>query len=217
MNDEEADLEKKEDASKGNPKHVLIVQERFNKVNMRPDSNNINPIDRFVKPLFTKRVEYNFAGHQPSYTEPLKSYSLQNRGVSLTDSDLDELAYILMGEVGNRGPEKQDLEARVIINTALNRLNEYASGGKKKTLADVLRMPNQYQGYMPDNPESQYSKAKSGKMDELTKSKFQFIRSVVDSLKQGKFEDNTNGAFYYVHNPDGSIEYDDSRPLISRK
>jgi hypothetical protein len=185
-----------------------------------------NLIDRFVKPLFVKTINYSSdikpATTTPNYTKPLSSYPLQGRDVDFTDSDLDELSLILFGEVSNRPEEKQDLERRVIANTAINRLGEYRKAGRNMSLTDVLRQPNQYQAYLPSGikgkdgsiTESQYMKAKKGTLDEVSKRKYENIKTFTQSLKSGKFDDNTEGAFYYIHNPDGSIKYDNTRNLI---
>ncbi len=135
-----------------------------------------------------------------------------DRNVKLTDDDLQELRNVLYAEISNRDPEKQKLESRVIVNTALNRIKQYGAKGRQLALAQVLREPNQYQGYAPDKPDSQYNVVKSGKGN--TK-KLAAIDAVLEELKGGAFKDETNGAVFYFHKPDGSIQYDDKRPLYA--
>lgn len=143
---------------------------------------------------------------------PVKPYALPKRGVDLDEGDLGELRNVLYAEISNRDPEKQKLETRVIVNTALNRIKEYAAKGRKLTLAEVLREPNQYQGYAPNDSKSQYAVAASGKGN--TK-KLAAIDEVLNEIKGGKLDDNTNGAVFYKHNPDGSIVYDDKKRLYA--
>lgn len=184
-----------------------------------------NLIERFIKPLFVRSVEYKPV-QSPDFTKPLNTYRLQNRDTEFTDADLDELGHILYGEISNRSDEgKQGLERQVITNTAFNRMQEYKMhSGKNYSLADVLRMPNQYQAYLPDGiknadgttTESQYQMSKNKKIDAVSKKKYDDTRAFIESLKKGDIQDNTNGAFYYVHKDDGSIEYDDTRPLFAK-
>lgn len=141
-----------------------------------------------------------------------KPYKLADRGVEFDDDDVAELRNVLYSEISNRDPEKQKMESRVILNTALNRMGQYRDRGRELTLGDVLREPNQYQGYMPDNEKSQYNVARSGKGD---KKKLAAIDEVIQEVISGKLEDTTNGAVYYIHHPDGRIEFDDKKPLFA--
>lgn len=128
---------------------------------------------------------------------------------------------IVYGEVSNRPPEKQELESRVILNTALNRIQEWKSyRGETKSLKDVLTEPNQYQAYQPNDPKSQYALYTSGGGNTLEQKKREtvdgIVNKLVDELKSGKFNDNTGGAYYYMHNEDGSIQVDNSRQLFKK-
>lgn len=129
------------------------------------------------------------------------------RKVQFDDSDTEELKKILYSEVGNRSQEKRALEATVIINTALNRLAENQKLGRgPQTLLGVLTADNQYQGYQS----KQYKVATTS---EASPKKLAVIEEILTKLKNGELTDNTNGAFYYIHNPDGTITYDDKRKL----
>ena len=125
-----------------------------------------------------------------------------------------ELRPTMFGEISNRPPEKQELEARVILNTALNRIKEHGKRGTRKTIDDILTQENQYQAYGG----KQYGLYKGG-ADGLDAKKKQQIDSVVDKLIQeiesGTFSDNTEGSFYYQHNDDESITYDNKRKLFA--
>ena len=132
------------------------------------------------------------------------------RGIDLSDDDIDELKHVLYSEIGNRSQEKRSLEADVVINTALNRVTENRSKGRgPQTLKEVLRQDNQYQGLGT----KQYEISKSGKGEAR---KNEAIDAALARLKSGELEDNTNGAFYYIHNDDGTITYDDTRPLYAK-
>lgn len=144
-----------------------------------------------------------------------KSYFVADRNAEITPSDNQELAPVLFGEISSDRPiEKQELEARVILNTALNRIKEYKKHGKDYTLKDVLSMPNQYQAYGGN----EYLKYKNDNLDYLSNKKKDNIDSILAKLlteiENGTFKDNTKGAFYYQHNPDGSIEFDSKKPLF---
>lgn len=139
---------------------------------------------------------------------PMQVYKA--RDVDFNDEEIEELRNILYGEISNRPKDKQALEARVIINTALNRIKENRDLGMSfDTMMKVLHQDNQYQALGG----KQYELAKRGEADP---DKMAVIDEVIEELKQGKIKENTNGAFYYIHNPDGSITYDDNRPLYSK-
>ncbi len=143
-------------------------------------------------------------------------YNLKNRGVAVSDSDIEAFKPLLYGEVSNRTPDKQALEANVILNTALNRVKAYGERGQKKTLSDVLAMPNQYQAYggpqykMYANPTDPVALAKKKQIDDI-------VNGIHSQIKAGQYDDNTQGAYYYVHDPKtGAITYDNIRPLFAK-
>jgi len=143
------------------------------------------------------------------------SYQLKDRGVQLTDADIQAIRPLLYGEVSNRTPDKQMLEANVILNTALNRMKAYKEKGMNKTLADVISMPNQYQAYggtqyqQYANPVDAPSIAKKKKVDAI-------VDALHGQIKSGVYPDITQGAYYYIHNPDRTISYDNKRPLFAQ-
>lgn len=128
--------------------------------------------------------------------------------MKITQDDLNEAANVLYGEISNRSPERQAFEVRHITNTALNRMKE-----RGKTLTEIFQQPYQYQGYAPHGitvkggkvVESQYQKAKAGKMTEDDKKKLKVIMDALEPLKSGKFDDTTGGAMFYVHASDGTM------------
>lgn len=123
------------------------------------------------------------------------------RGTQLTDADLSQLRNVLFAEISNRDPQHQQLEARTIINTALNRIPQYAQKGKSMTLSDVLTAPNQYQGY--NSPE--YKRFVAGSTTPADGQKVAAINGVIGQLKSGSFPDTTNGRVFYHHDPQGRI------------
>ncbi len=136
-------------------------------------------------------------------TQPLlpKTPSFKIRDNVLDINDLEEAKAILFGEVSNRPLNKQILEAQTILNTALNRMEEYRRLGKPKTLTEVLQMRNQYQAFKG----KEYNKFKEGKTNELDQRKLEAIEKVTEELKSGMLENNIPGYFFYSHRPDGSI------------
>ena len=139
----------------------------------------------------------------------------QDKKLKIKESEVSsELKPVMFGEISNRSLEKKELEARVILSTALNRMKEYALKGHPKTFKEVLALDNQYQAYEGE----QYNNYKKGKLDTLGLKKKKEIDTIMDKLikelREKKFKDVANGAFYYVHNKDGSITYDDTRKLF---
>lgn len=123
------------------------------------------------------------------------------RGHTVTPADLQTLRNTLFAEVSNRTPKKQALEANTIVNTALNRMDQYKAHGTPKTLSQVLTAPNQYQGY--GSPE--YQRIVSGKTDPADNQKLSAIDGVLGQVKTGNLADNTGGMVYYKHDPQGAI------------
>ncbi len=155
-------------------------------------------------------------GVTPTAPRPVNRYDLAGRGVQVSDSDMAAFRPLLYGEVSNRAPDRQALEANVIFNTALNRVKAYGDRGQSKTLADVLAMPNQYQAYggpqyrAYSNPTDPASLAKKRQVDEI-------VNAIHEQVKSGKYDDNTKGAYYYAHDPKTSaITYDNMRPLFAK-
>jgi hypothetical protein len=168
-----------------------------------------------LKPLFINLIP---AAHM-SYTAPETPKSQPElasvRGVNINKADFDNYARpVIYGEVTNR-PDKKDLESRVILNTAINRISAYKTKGKDRSLADVLSQPNQYQAY--NGP--QYNLYKSGGGNSLDKRKKEEVdrtlNDIWNEMKKGDFTDNTAGAYYYQHEGD-KIYYDNKRPLFGQ-
>ena len=180
---------------------------------MGPLKNIFNSIGNALGSLNKPLSNYG-----PQVTAPIqalpKKYSLKDRGVEISDADLQAVRPLIYGEVSNRTPDKQALEANVIMNTALNRVREYNARGQKKTLADVVAMPNQYQAYggpqyqMYHNPTDPVALAKKKQVDAI-------MDMIAEQIKAGQYADNTEGAYYYVHEPGGKIRYDSKRKLFA--
>lgn len=118
------------------------------------------------------------------------------RGVPIAPSDIQLLRGILFAEISNRSSPKQELEARTIINTALNRVAQH--GG---TLASQLTAPKQYQGY----GSKEYQRFLAGKTGKADTQKLDSINGVLADLQAGTFDDNIDGYTFYTHAPDGKI------------
>lgn len=146
-----------------------------------------------------------------SYTAPAAAPTYKVRGVSLTDRDLATLRNVLFAEISNRTPDKQALEARTIVNTALNRIPQYQAQGKQMDLHSVLSMPNQYQGY--GSPE--YQRISNNATTTVDAPKLKAIDDTIGQLKSGKFPDTTGGKVFYHHTPEGQIFLKDG-PLFSQ-
>jgi hypothetical protein len=151
------------------------------------------------------------------YTPPVNPsiYKLKDREARITDEDIEAFKPLLYGEVSNRNFTKKQLEGDVIFNTALNRQKEYAKKGQYKTIAEVLAMPNQYQAYGG----KQYQ-AYSSPADSISAAKKKEVDAIVDEIKdrirRGDYKDTTEGAYFYIHNPDQTITYDNKRPLFAK-
>jgi len=167
----------------------------------------MNPKQSFLSNLLGKVK--NLAATRPTtagaesapVAAPINQYQLKDRNVALTDDDVNELRHILFGEVSNRAPEKQEFEARVIANTALNRIPQYAEKGKNYALKDVLAQPNQYQAYGGN----EYKRLRENKITPVDEPKLKSIDKVLGEIKSGNFADNTEGSVFYSHDPTGRI------------
>lgn len=149
-----------------------------------------------------------------NYLKP-EQFHIKDRDVQVGADEFDELRPLVYGEVSNRSPDKQALEANVIFNTAINRMRAHRDRGTQKTLIDIISEPNQYQAYQGN----QY-KAYSSPPDVVAAAKRKQVDAIMDNIREqirnGTFVDNTNGAYYYVHEKDGRIIYDDQRPLFAQ-
>ncbi len=168
----------------------------------------------YVKP--TEKAISSFMPAATTTTPIPGQYNLKNRGVTISDSDIEAFRPLLYGEVSNRTPDKQALEANVIFNTALNRVKAYNERGQKKTLSDVLAMPKQYQAFggpqyqVYSNPTDPIALAKKKQVDDI-------VNAIHAKVKAGQFDDNTQGSYYYTHNTKtGEIAYDNIRPLFAK-
>lgn len=143
-------------------------------------------------------------------------YELKDRGVKVSDADLAAIRPLLYGEISNRTPDKQALESHVILNTALNRVREYNARGQNKTLSDVLAMPNQYQAY-GGNQYKQYSAPPDAVALAKKKQVDMIVDQIAKQIQSGQYPDNTQGAYFYTHDPrTGKITYDNQRPLFQK-
>lgn len=153
-----------------------------------------------------------FGGKPAVAQTPAPAPTYTTRGQTFGDPDVNQLKQIVYSEVSNRPKDKQELEARILFNTALNRMAESHRVGKSRTLTDVLTAPNQYQGY--NSPLYKTYNAPSDALNLKRKEQLDGITDkLVSEVKGGTFADNTNGAFYYKHKGD-KIYYDDKRPLF---
>lgn len=147
-----------------------------------------------IPSFFTGSSVYNAPA-----TPPAPTYNV--RGTKLTDQDLATLRNVLFAEISNRDANHQQLEARTIANTALNRLPQYQGQGKPMSLHDVLTAPNQYQGY--NSP--QYKLIANNATTSLDTQKLGAIDHVIGQMKSGDFPDSTGGRVFYHHDAQGRI------------
>lgn len=148
-----------------------------------------------------KDAQGNIIPPMPFETGPI---ALKDRGVQITKQDIESLRPILFAEVSNRTPDKVELESRVLLNTALNRMKEYHARGIPMTLKEVLEQPNQYQGYKSN----QYDVYKGNGSITDNKKKEQtdaIVDKMVQEMYDGQFADNIDGMVYYTHSPNGEI------------
>lgn len=185
----------------------------------------MNLIPKGIKNLFITPQDMSMQSTTPSTMErpapksflssflptPKKTYSIADRGLSIDDTDLEEARKILFSEISNRAPERQMFESKIILNTALNRMKQYAERGTPKTLSEVLKEPNQYQGYNS----KQYQLAAAGTLDTLAQKKMATVEGVLADIRANGLKDDINGSVFYIHKPDGSI-WLKSGPLFAK-
>lgn len=170
-----------------------------------------NYLTGIAKDLLTKKISYADIG-TPQVTTTPETASFN--GYDISKSQFDQyFKPVYFGEVSNRTPDKQELEARVILSTVLNRIQQHNQAGNKWNFGQTITQPNQYQAY--NGP--QYQQYVNGTLDTLGQQKKQITDSISEKLwqelSQGKFQDITQGAAYYIHNKDQSITYDNKRKL----
>lgn len=165
----------------------------------------INPfisINDLLSDVTGNTMHFNAAAHAAPMQQPATPAGVYNvRGLTLNDRDLQTLRNVLFAEISNRDPQKQQLEARTIINTALNRIPQYHERGNKATLHDVLSMPNQYQGYNS----REFKRITNNATTTVDAPKLKAIDDTIGQLKSGQFEDNTGGRVFYRHDGQGQI------------
>ncbi len=156
-----------------------------------------------VKRSVAEFLDAIIPANRATYTAPATVPPVATvRGVPLTDRDMSTLRNVLFAEISNRNPAKQALEARTIINTALNRIPQYtAQQGAAVGLHDVLTMPNQYQGY--GSPE--YQRISNNATTTVDAPKLKAIDDTLNQMKSGNFPDTTGGRVFYHHDPQGQI------------
>lgn len=158
-------------------------------------------------------VEYD--AESPVSTSDEETIAIPDRNIQISTSSIDDIVKpILFGELSNRPIEKKELEVRVILNTALNRIKQLKDKGKEVSLEEVLTAPNQYQAYDGE----QYNNYISDELDSLGIKKKEeldvIMEKVLNELKAGTFKDNTRGAVFYVHEEDGRITFDSTKKLF---
>lgn len=174
----------------------------------------MNPIDTMKQLGTVSYVSDEETAPAAQVTPKAPKPALVRGKYNISDADWEEAKHVLYGEISDREGGKQKLEASVILNTAINRMQQYEERtGKPVTLTEVLQKPNQYQAYMPDKEDSLYNQSKRGEYKPGGERRIQAIDEVFNEAKSGKLEDNTNGAVFYIHNPDGTITYDDTKKL----
>lgn len=184
----------------------MAIKDIFNSIGSGV-SKVTQPISSFFGPTQVKAA---------TVPPPVTQYQLKDRGVQISDDDINAFKPLLYGEVSNRTPDKQALEAHVILNTAINRMKSYSEKGQNKTLIDVLSMPNQYQAYggkqyqSYSNPPDVVAAAKKKQVDDI-------VEQIRKQVQSGQYPDITEGAYYYVHDPKtGKITYDNTKPLFAK-
>lgn len=111
------------------------------------------------------------------------------------------LRNVLFSEVSNRNPDRQAFEARLITNTALNRIPQYAAKGERLTLSGVLTKKNQYQGY----GSKEYNRIMNNATTTSDSQKLAAIDGVINELRTGNLLDTAQGRVFYHHDPSGKI------------
>lgn len=174
--------------------YELIKKQLDNSASVQTDSGG-----NILSFIFGEAKVASASAVPPDYVPPDNSHWIRNNEIK--DSDLEEAKAILFGEISNRSTDKQLIEAQSILNTAFNRMDEYARIGKPKTLTEILHMPNIYQAYN----DKQYTKYKSGVTDTADQQKIDVINTMIAKIKNGTFQNNIGKRVRYHHLSDGRI------------
>ena len=144
-----------------------------------------------------KREEETSKQKEQTIKEPI-------RQIEIKPQELNTLTSVLFGEVSNREPEKMKMEAKAIINIALNRAKQWG-----KTLEEILSQPNQFQAYKG----KEFQKATSSKLDYPSQKKMNLIKEVIEELKLGKLKNTVDNSIYYIHTPDSRLFHSNKYPV----
>ncbi len=106
---------------------------------------------------------------------------------------------VLFGEISNRDPKKQALEAQTILNTINNRMKDRE--WKNMSPYQVVSQKNQYQAYGG----KEYQRYLSGSTTPSDLAKMNAIEKAYEQFKKGTLANNIGDYKFYHHNPDGSI------------
>lgn len=170
-----------------------------------------------VGDFFSGTVHYERPPEAPLPPDPVK-YNV--RGVDFTDDDIKAIKPILYNEMSSRPDDRLDLEGRIILNTAINRIsNNPKTKAYGKTLTEVMQKPYQYSGYAPQGTyqpggkqvKSQYQIYKEWEDNNSFPTegdaarRIKAINMLMDSMKSGKFDDTAAGKMFYTNASDGTI------------
>lgn len=131
--------------------------------------------------------------------ETEKEYEIDGREAKITEKDLNELGAILYGEIGSRGGDKDVLEARVIANVLLNRMESDNPSFKGKTATELLQAPKQFQAYKSKLYEA-YKKGEAEGTERM-----EAIKKVLNEIRSGKLHNPIGDETFYGHNKDNTI------------
>jgi hypothetical protein len=130
------------------------------------------------------------------------AYTIKRIKSSVSKDELDLLGKAMYSELANVSTYD---DARRVANVAINRM-KLARGNNmpgKRTLADVLSEPRQFQGVVGDGrvgTTASKALAEYG-TEKASKARTQIIEQVLNEIKEGKLVDNTGGKIFFTINP----------------
>lgn len=140
-------------------------------------------------------------------------YKIKDRPVKVIEKELEKLGGILFAEANNNIDEM-----RKIANVIINRAAITGTSIEKQITKQSKNGGFEFNGYGT----KQYNNFVTGNFDFVSKRKAELVKQILEEIRKGTIEDNTNLHRYFSHNKQGELKtshdvYDNIRHANSIK